>query len=156
MILTLISLVLFCSCDVQKRAAKQKEDRIVKEQTETIKKRVGDTVTFEVPKIIYKDTTIVKKNYVTGTTQVVRYDDNGRIDLVQCLSGAIEEITRSNKELVEAITKKDSEKTEQFDSDVILYGFIGLGFFIVIVGGAFIWFIKKQNANIVTILEKLL
>ncbi|WP_136464945.1 hypothetical protein [Flagellimonas onchidii] len=137
-IISIVLLLVFYSCDIQKRAIKNKRDTQLIEQIETIKKRKGDTVTFTIPKIRYRDTTIVKKNYVTGTTQVLRYDNTGRIELAQCISGAVEEITRQNRELIEAIRDKDKEKTEDFDSSIILYGFLGIGVLLIVlfvVGG---------------------
>ena len=152
----LISVIIFLSissCDVQKKATNQKTNRVLNEQSETITKRIGDTVRYEVPNIIYKDTTIVKKNYVTGTTQILKYNEEGNLTAAECISGFIDTIERNNRELIEAIVSKDSEKTESLNSDIILYGFIGLAFLIVIVGGAFVYFMKSQMGILTRILE---
>jgi hypothetical protein len=135
--LTLIILasVLFYGCGVTKNRQKTKEDRVLKESTEIITTRVGDTVTYEVPLVRFKDTTIVKRNYVTGTTQTLRYNANGQVDLAQCISGSIERIERSNKELIEAILTKDKETKHEISPSVILYGFIGLAVFMLVIRG---------------------
>lgn len=153
-ILFIIAIICFTSCEITKSASKEKQDRTLTEATEVITKRVGDTVTYEVPRVVYRDTTIVKRNYVTGTTQVVRYDRNGGIDL-ECISGEINRIERSNKELIEAILSKESEKTEELKASTILYLFLGLAIFIVIVGGAFMYVVRKQGAQISQIVDTL-
>jgi hypothetical protein len=142
--LTLIILasVLFYGCGVTKNRQKTKEDRVLKESTEIITTRVGDTVTYEVPLVRFKDTTIVKRNYVTGTTQTLRYNANGQVDLAQCISGSIERIERSNKELIEAILTKDKETKHEISPSVILYGFIGLAVFMLVIGGSLFAYIK--------------
>lgn len=142
-LLILTSLLIF-SCGITKKRDKVKEDRTLNESTEIITKRVGDTVTYEVPRVRFKDTTIVKRNYVTGTTQVLRYDKNGQVDLAQCISGAIEKIERSNRELIEAIVSKNKETKHEINPIIILYGFIGLALLILIVGGALFFYVKKQ------------
>tara|TARA_R110002020_G_scaffold227409_2_gene438038 strand:+ start:172 stop:624 length:453 start_codon:yes stop_codon:yes gene_type:complete len=142
-IFIVLASVLFYGCGVTKNRQKTKEERTLKESTEIITTRVGDTVTYEVPLVRFKDTTIVKRNYVTGTTQTLRYNGNGQIDLAQCISGSIERIERSNKELIEAILTKDKETKHEVKPTIILYGFIGLALIIVISVGAFIFYIKK-------------
>ncbi len=136
----------FSSCDVLKKTVKNQEDRTLTESTETITKRLGDTVRYEIPKITYKDTTIYKTNRVTGTTQVVRYNDKGMIDLVECQSGAIDELKRTNKELIEAIKEKDKTKETDFQSEIII--FIMLGFVLIVVLAFFMFRLISKNARI--------
>lgn len=142
------------SCDIQKKAIKNKEDRNLKEQTETITKRVGDTVSYIVPKITYKDTTIYTVNR-QGTTLRTVYDNRGNIEQIECFSSMIEEITRSNRELVEVIKQKDNEKTEDFDSSFILYGFIGIGIMLGIVLFIFLYFANKNTKILNLLLQKI-
>ena len=142
------------SCDIQKKAIKNKEDRTVKEQTETVTKRLGDTVIYTVPKIVYKDTTIYTVNR-QGTTLRTVYDSSGQIDQIECFSSMIEEITRSNRELVEVIKEKDKEKTEDFDSSFILYGFLGLGVMLALVLFVFLHFANKNTKLLNVLAEKL-
>ena len=150
----LLGLVLFNSCDIKKQALKNKTDRQLTETTEKTVFRKGDTVRYVVPKITYKDTTIVKKNYVTGTTQVVRYNDAGQVSDVECISGAIKEFTRSNKLLLEAIKAKDKSSDHNFDSKVILYFMIGLALIVAV--SLFIIFknLSSQSKAIREILQK--
>jgi len=147
------SITLF-SCDIQKKAIKNKEDRTLNEQTETITKRLGDTVSYIVPKITYKDTTIYTVNR-QGTTLRTVYDSRGKIDQIECFSSMIEEITRSNRELVEVIKQKDQEKTEDFDSTFILYGFIGIGIVLGIILFIFLYFANKNTKILNLLLQKI-
>jgi hypothetical protein len=129
----LIVLVLtFSSCDISKRAIKNKTDRELNESSETITKRIGDTVSYKIPNIIFKDTTIYTVNK-QGTTLRTVYNESGQISQIDCFASMIEEINRTNKQLIEAIKDKDSEKTEKFDSTVILYIMIGLSLIVLIV-----------------------
>lgn len=135
-------------CDVLKRTVKNQEDRTLTESTVTITKRVGDTVRYLIPKITYKDTTIYRTNRVTGTTQVVRYNDKGMIDLVECQSGTIDELRRTNKELIEFIKEKDKTKETEFKSEVIIY--FMLGFVVIILGLAFLMFkLISKNSKLI-------
>jgi magnesium-transporting ATPase (P-type) len=150
----LLGLVILNSCDIQKKSLKNKTDRQLSEITETKVFRKGDTVRYIVPKITYKDTTIVKKNYVTGTTQVVRYNEVGQVSGVECISGAIEEFTKSNKLLIEAIKQKDNASEHNFDSKVIIYFMLGLALIVAIT--LFIVFknLSSQAKAITEILKK--
>ena len=141
------------SCDIMKKSAKTKTDRTLTESTETLTKRIGDTVRYEVPRVTYKDTTIYRTNRVTGTTQVVRYNDKGMIDLVECQSGAIEELTRTNRELMEVIKDKESEKEEKFDSSFILYIMIGFMGIILILAFFAFKYISKNTAIVTKLLK---
>ena len=67
----------------------------------------------------------------------------------------IEEITRSNRELVEVIKQKDQEKTEDFDSSFILYGFIGIGIMLGIVLFIFLYFANKNTKILNLLLQKI-
>lgn len=119
------------NCDIQKKAIKNKEDRTLSEKTERIIKRAGDTVTYTVPKITYKDTTIYTVNR-QGTTLKTVYDNSGSIEQIDCFSSLIEITERNEKLLQEVLKSKDKEKTEEFDSSVILYGFLGIGILLII------------------------
>ena len=184
MILSLLSLVLFCSCDIQKRAVKQKEqtekttdttNKVDKEsKTTTVTERTvegGNIRTEIIPeKDRERDATGTIKELVQeikdgGLTKTIYYKPNGSVEVDCRLAEMFERIQQENVErdnsiitiienLETRLIAKESEKTEKFDSDIILYGFIGLGFLIVIVGGAFLWFMKKQNGVIIASLQK--
>ena len=156
MIVLMIGLTLLAGCDISKRALKTKTDRTLNETTETKTIRKGDTIRYTVPKITYKDTTIVKKNYVTGTTQIVRYDDKGDIKELECISGVIEEFTRSNKLLIEAIKDKDKTTEHQFDATALIWTAIGLGSVIMLVLAFMFWIFLKQFKGQADVLAKVL
>ncbi len=150
---TILLFLALTSCDIMKKSAKTKTDRTLTESTETLTKRIGDTVRYEVPRVTYKDTTIYRTNRVTGTTQVVRYNDKGMIDLVECQSGAIEELTRTNRELMEVIKDKESEKEEKFDSSFILYIMIGLVIIVIVAMLLMFKYISKNTALVKKLLK---
>ena len=128
-----ILIISFCflsgSCKSSKNKFKQDEDRQLTENTTTITKRVGDTVRYEIPKVVLKDTTIYKKNYVTGTTQVVRYNDEGKISWVECQSGFIEVIQENNRVLIENINNMNKQKETEISPSIFIYFFAGLAIF---------------------------
>lgn len=113
-------ILLFYSCGIKKNAIKTKTDRTLTESTETTAKRVGDTVTYTVPKIVLKDTTIYTVNR-QGTTLKTSYNSQGQISQIDCFASMIEEITKSNRLLVEAIKEKDKEKEETFNPQYFVY-----------------------------------
>lgn len=124
------------SCGIKKNALKTKTDRTLTESTETTTKRVGDTVTYTVPKIVLKDTTIYTVNR-QGTTLKTSYNSQGQISKIDCFASMIEEITKSNRLLVEAIKEKDKEKEETFNPQYFIYSLAVL-VFIVLLGFVYI------------------
>lgn len=153
-ILIIVSILLtLSSCDIQKKNIKQKEDRTVSELTERTIKRKGDTVTYVIPNIKLKDTTIYTVNR-QGTTLRTVYDNRGTIEQIDCFSSLIEITERNEKLLQEVLKSKDREKTEEFDSSIILYGFLGIGFLFAI--GLFFGlnFLNKNTKALNMVLEK--
>lgn len=142
-------------CKSSKVKNRDKQDRELVESSKTTTTRVGDTVTYIVPNVVLKDTVITKTNTVTGTTQVLRYDSEGRLTAAECISGFIEIIEEQNKRLIEAIDQSNKEKETKVPGVVIIYAFIGLALFVLIVlGVAWKVFGKKLKA-VETILGKL-
>jgi len=141
------------SCDIIKEASKTKTDTGFKENIESQTFRKGDTVHYEIPNIIYKDTTIYRTNR-QGTTIKTVYDQTGNITSIDCFASAIAEIRKENREFQQAIKDKDSKKTEEFDSTVIFYimGGVVLIFFFAL----FLMFlyIKKNTAAVTQFLNK--
>jgi len=119
-VIAILLLLLLCSCDIQKEAIKTKVDTDYKENIETKTFRKGDTVRYEIPNVIYKDTTIYRTNR-QGTTIKTVYASNGAIASIDCFASAIEEIKKENREFKQSIKDKESTKTENFDSSFILY-----------------------------------
>ena len=131
------------ACDIQKRAVKTKTAKDLDEQITTKSKRSGDTVSFKVPKVIFKDTTIYTYNRVGSRIETI-YNGNGQIDMVNCITSAIEEIKEENRRLIESTKDKEKEKTESFDSSSILYFMIGLS---ILVGVALFVMMKMFTDN---------
>jgi len=144
------------SCDVLKQSAKTKKDIQATEQIETRTVRKGDTIRFEVPKITYKDTTIVKTNYVNRTEARVRYDDTGNISSVECISAEINELKRELRTFVDQSKDKTKDKEESFQSEIIIYFMLGLG--VIICGALFIfmWQARKQGDLLTAIASKMI
>lgn len=127
--------MLLTSCDIQKEAAKTKTDTSFQEQIESQTFRKGDTVHYEIPKVIYKDTTIYRTNR-QGTTIKTVYDQGGNIASIDCFASAIAEIRKENREFQQSLKEKESVKTEDFDSSFLLYIIAGvavLGILVLIV-----------------------
>lgn len=123
----LFSLLMLCfSCDIYKKSDKTKTDTGFTENIETKTFRKGDTVTYEVPNVIFKDTIIYRKN-TQGTILKTVYDKSGSIASIDCFASAIEEFKKENREFKESIKDKQSEKKEEVNTTWILYGFIMIG-----------------------------
>lgn len=138
----ILVLIALSSCDISKKALKTKTDRTVSEMSEIKIKRKGDTVFYSVPKVTYKDTTIYTVNK-QGTTLRTVYNDSGNVSQIECFSSLIDITERNSKLMEEFIKDKAKEKTEEFDSSVILYGFLGLGIIIIIAAFSIFHYLKK-------------
>lgn len=150
----ILAVALLSSCDSIKTAQKTKKDI---QQSETIKtqiKRAGDTLRIEVPNITYKDTTIVKTNYVNRTEARISYDSKGNAE-VECISAEINELREEIRTLTDNSKEKDRTKETSFQSEVIIYVFLGFALLIVIVGAAAFWVISKQSKEILAVLNKI-
>jgi len=124
-ILFLGLLILLSSCDIQKKAIKTKQDKTVSEIEERTIKRKGDTVSYTIPKVTYKDTTIYTVNR-QGTTLRTVYNDSGNVSQIECFSSLIEITERLERMTEEVIKSKDREKTEAFGSSFIMYIIMGV------------------------------
>lgn len=147
-LLTLFTVLMalpFVSCDIMKQSTKSKGKASGSEQIENKTFRKGDTVTYVVPKITLKDTTIYTTNR-QGTTLRTVYDERGQISNIDCFASAIEEISKQNREFFEQFNDKEKLKEEKFDSSFILYIVAG----IVVLGCIALFFLYKlqsKNAN---------
>lgn len=147
-VILLLLLFICCSCDIQKEASKTKTDTAFQEQIESQTFRKGDTVHYEIPNVIYKDTTIYRTNR-QGTTIKTVYDQGGNIASIDCFASAIAEIRKENREFQQAIKDKESKKTEEFDSTVIFYimgGIVLIGIFALFL----MYLYVKKNTAVVT------
>ena len=153
LLITLLALILLSSCDITKQATKTKTDKDLQETILTKTIRVGDTVRYEVPKVFLKDTTIYTYNK-QGSTLVTSYNNKGNISDIECLTSNIDLLIEENRRLTENKKNKDKEKEENFDSEIILYSFLGLGILFVVVGGIFVYLISKQIKPFTRLLTK--
>lgn len=131
------------SCDIQKQALKQKNDIDFTERIETKEIRKGDTVTYIVPVIRYKDTIITTVSH-QGTILKTYYDKEGNISKSDCISAEIDLLRNEIRILSDQSKTKESSKEENLNTDwiLILGGVLVLMFFILIV--ALFIFFKQQ------------
>tara|TARA_R110000772_G_C13310310_1_gene440355 strand:- start:22507 stop:22971 length:465 start_codon:yes stop_codon:yes gene_type:complete len=149
-LLSIIFLTL-TGCKSTKDIKKNEEARQLTENSKTITKRIGDTVHYKVPNIIFKDTIITIKNK-QGTTQVLKYNSEGRLTETECLSSVIEIIQENNRILIENINKMDKHKETEISASIILYFFIGLALFLVIIFTVAFYVLKKYLKTVIPVI----
>lgn len=140
------AIFLICfSCDIHKIAQKSKSDTDFKENIETKTFRKGDTVHYEIPKVIYRDTTIYRTNH-QGTTIKTVYDQNGQMQSIDCFASAIEEFRKENRAFQQSLKDKAIDKTSKFDSSWIIYLVAGIVFmFLILIFFLYKFFDKKTK-----------
>jgi uncharacterized membrane protein len=153
-VILILLLFICCSCDVMKQSTKSKGEISASEQIENKTFRKGDTVSYAIPKITYKDTTIYTTNR-QGTTLRTVYDERGQVSNIDCFASAIEEISRQNREFFEQFKDKQKEKEEKFDSSFILYIVGGLVVLGIVALFLFYKTINKNSKAIDAILNKI-
>ena len=122
----LLILLLLTSCATTKNK-KQKETSTIER---TLTTRAGDTLTYVVPNIKYKDTTIYHKNFenpASNTLKIV-YDKQGNQTEIKCISDEINEL----KEHINTFKEDSKVKETNFNNVIIIYVFIGLVFLIIV------------------------
>lgn len=140
---------LFCSCSILKDKEKMKENTNFKEQVETQTFRKGDTVSYKIPFVTFKDTTIYTTNR-QGTVLRTVYDNNGKVSNIDCFASQIAEISKRNTELEQELKAKVSHKEEKADSTIFLYGFLIIG--LVLCFG--LWLVSKSLNKRIDLLAK--
>jgi hypothetical protein len=122
----LLILLLLTSCATTKNK-KQTETSTIER---TLTKRKGDTLTYVVPNIKYKDTTIYHKNFenpASNTLKIV-YDKQGNQTEIKCISDEINEL----REYINTFKEDGKVKETNFNNVIIIYVFIGLVFLIIV------------------------
>lgn len=122
----LLILLLVTSCATTKNK-KQTETSTIER---TLTKRKGDTLTYVVPNIKYKDTTIYHKNFenpASNTLKIV-YDKQGNQTEIKCISDEINEL----REYINTFKEDSKVKETNFNNVIIIYVFIGLVFLIIV------------------------
>ena len=114
-IITILLASVTWSCAV----TKDKKDIQATEKIETREVRKGDTVTYVVPNIIYKDTVITTTSK-QGTVLKTYYNSSGQISKADCIGAEIE-LLRS-----EMRTYTDNSKTKESTPDWYIYVLIGV------------------------------
>ncbi len=95
------------------RKVKQTDnDTTLTEQTVQKTTRIGDTVRFTVPKVIYRDTTIYSVNR-QGTTLRTVFNEQGNVSEIECLSSRIDELIEINRGLRETKSDRESESEKE-------------------------------------------
>ena len=120
-LIVLIFLTVFSyGCKTVKDKAEKKTNVI--ERVET--KRAGDTLTYSVPKVVYRDTTIFVRNFEKQGSNTLRiaYDNQGNQTAIDCISDEISEL----KEIITNTEEKTKVKETDFKTSTILYVFLGL------------------------------
>ena len=152
-ILFITALGLFHSCEVYKKATTRDRSstNTVREVTEVFRK--ADTVTIEVPNVIYKDTVITKTSYDNKTIARITYDDRGA-STFDCIPAEISERLERIEIAQQNNITNNTEKDREFKPQHLFYG---MGFFLLIILlliGVVIYFINKtQKALPQTLIE---
>lgn len=146
--------LLMLSCDIYKKSAKAKSDTNFTEQVERKIYRQGDTVRYEVPNVVFKDTTIYRKN-VQGSTLKVVYDKQGNTESIDCIASMYEESLKENRRLQIELKEKESEKKEEFNGSIFLYLFGAIALIICFAILMFYIYMRKQTALTNSILERI-
>ena len=122
----LLILLLLTSCATTKNK-KQTETSTIER---TLTTRAGDTLTYVVPNIKYKDTTIYHKNFENPSSNTLKiiYDKQGNQTEIKCISDEINEL----KEYINTVKEDSKLKKTNFNNVIIIYVFIGLAFLIII------------------------
>jgi hypothetical protein len=147
--LVLILILLFVSCDTLKNKTSNLDRSNGEENIETKLKRVGDTVSYKIPRIKYVDTTVYTTNR-QGTTIKTVYDERGQISNIDCFASVIEEIRKENRRFQNDIEESTKDKKVEQNFDWIIY--IVCGFVVVMIVAMILFFIyiksfvKKQSA----------
>lgn len=143
-IIPFIFLLLF-SCDIKKEASKTKNDIDYSEWVKTETFRKGDTVTYIIPNIRYKDTVITTVS-TQGTILKTYFDKSGQVVKNDCISSEIELLRLEFRTLIDQSKTKESTKTEKIGMDLIPYLFGVIAFLgLVIVIALFLYFSKRTT-----------
>ena len=150
----LLIAILLQSCDIKKEASKTKNDIDFSEWVKTETFRKGDTVTFVVPNVIYKDTVITTVS-TQGTILKTYYDNKGNISKSDCISSEMALIQERLTNLIDQSKIKESSKEEKIDNTFIylIAGVIVIMFLIVII--ALFIYVKSQTNKFTSLLSNL-
>ena len=132
---TLIKILLIAlllqSCEIQKESSKQKNDIDFTERIETKEIRKGDTVTYIVPVIKYKDTVITTVSR-QGTVLKTYYDNQGNISKSDCIGAEIDILRNEIRTLNDKSITKEKSKEEKYFDNPFLWVIIAIAVIIIL------------------------
>ena len=141
----LLVLLWMTSCDIQKQASKTKNDIDYSEWVKTETFRKGDTVTYIVPVVRYKDTVI----YTTSTdkTTILRnfYNSKGEIYKNDCIPAEMKEFREEFRNYVDQSKTKESTKKEEIGMQFIPWIIAGIVAMFLIFMIVLLIYIRGQN-----------
>jgi len=125
-ILSFILSFILTSCSVLK--SKKDIEQTKTTRTEVFKK--ADTLSYVVPNIKYKDTTIYSKNFEKQGSNTLRivYDKEGNQTQIDCISDAVKELN----ETIEILKDNSKTKETEFNSINFIYIFLGLASLLIV------------------------
>lgn len=165
-LLLVIAIFFFGGCSVQKEAAELKKESVV--SSETLEDRTKKTFDYGV--INTEDATIdytpadpTKLMKVVGPKGDTIVSKNAKISygkkkVVEQRNEVVDESYRKQEQIVELLVEemKEWKKEKEFQTKAIIYFFVGLAIFIILIGGVFFWYVKKQlSALSIATLNKL-
>lgn len=172
-IFIMLLMLFVLGCDIQKQALKnktttdQKNDINKEAVTITEESSKGGTVKASIlPESqrekdengFYKE--LIQKLTDGGATQTVYYKPDGTVDL-DCTADEIWKriesrlIEKDNSTTTTDTVQKEKEKTENFDSSIILYVMLGLAFMVLIVSFFGFKLLNKNTQALTAVLEKI-
>lgn len=122
----LLMLVVFLSCSTLKDKKDIESTKITRQETF----RKADTLRYNVPVAVYKDTTIYVRNFEkegSNTLKIV-YDKQGNQTQIDCISDAVRELN----ETIESLKDNSKVKDTQFKSINFVYIFLGLALLLIV------------------------
>jgi|TARA_R110002050_G_C8839943_1_gene505895 hypothetical protein len=129
MVKRLILILLLSSCSIKRDVLKDNTETKETKTEIVTSKRPEETINISVPKVIYKDTTIVRKGKTTYLT--MRYDKQGGLD-VDCVSKEIDELKKVIYNLEKKNDIKTVEKETMFNTSFFVSLFIALIILVII------------------------
>lgn len=129
------------------KSMKKTTDSSKTDQETTVERRTvtrpGDTISIDVPKFNFKDTTIVRTNYETRTQARIIYDDQGNAR-VECLSAELKEEMELIRQAIKSETESTEEKKTEFTPQHFIYALAALGVVLIVL----IFMIMKVQKSI--------
>ena len=144
--LAILLLFVVCSCKSVKKATETDRSTSQTITERQITTRPGDTITIDIPNVRYKDTIIERVDYVNKTVARVTYDDKGN-QTFECMQAEIRMLTEKINEMVQNDVKRDTEQTNQFNPQHLIYAMGGLGLVLILgimVVGIMVTRVQKQ------------